>query len=97
MRMGSKTLSLRDNRLKTTKAIGWNLVYTQKKSKIVKISPPLFKAQINKKKSRDLDRNCFYVFCRLSRKLGIFYPICVNSFMFIFDHRISPESLSVEF
>jgi hypothetical protein len=48
--MGSKTLSLRDNRLKTTKAIGWNLVYTQKKFKNRENFAPLFKAQINKKK-----------------------------------------------
>jgi hypothetical protein len=39
---------------------------------------------------------CFYTFCRLSRKLSIFYSICIKSFMSIFDHRISPERLSVE-
>jgi hypothetical protein len=40
---------------------------------------------------------CFYTFCRLSRELSIFYSICIKSFMSIFDHRVSPESLSVEF
>jgi hypothetical protein len=49
------------------------------------------------KNPRYSDRNCFYVFCRLSRKLSIFYPICIKSFMPIFDHRIGPESLFVEF
>jgi hypothetical protein len=37
------------------------------------------------------------IFSRLSRKLSIFDPICIKSFMLIFDHRISTESLSVEF
>jgi hypothetical protein len=37
------------------------------------------------------------IFSRLSRKLSIFDPICIKSFMLIFDHRIYPESLSVEF
>jgi hypothetical protein len=32
----------------------------------------------------------------LSRKLSVFDPICIKSFMLIFDHRNSPESLSVE-
>jgi hypothetical protein len=36
-------------------------------------------------------------FSRLSRKLIIFDPICIKSFMLIFDHRICPESLSGEF
>jgi hypothetical protein len=48
------------------------------------------------KNPRDSDRNCFYVFCRLSPKLSIFYPTCIKSFMPIFDHRISPECLSVD-
>jgi hypothetical protein len=37
------------------------------------------------------------LFSRLSLKLSIFDLICINSFMLIFDHRICPESLSVEF
>jgi hypothetical protein len=28
------------------------------------------------------------IFNRLSRKLSVFDPICIKSFMFIFDHRI---------
>jgi hypothetical protein len=36
-------------------------------------------------------------FSRLPRKLSIFNPICIKRFMIILDHRISPESLSVEF
>jgi hypothetical protein len=56
--MGPKTLRLRDNRLKSfttnTKAIGWNLLMKRTKAKrsyvqftkIAKISPPLFKAQM---------------------------------------------------
>jgi hypothetical protein len=87
--MGSKTVSLRDNQLKSFTSNKSNRVefidetYKHKKE-LCTISPPLFNAQI--KNPRDSDRICFCVFCRLSRKLSIFYPICIDSFMPIFDH-----------
>jgi hypothetical protein len=44
-----------------------------------------------------LSSNCFYVVWRLFRKLRVFGPICIDSFMQIFNQRISPENLWVEF
>jgi hypothetical protein len=100
--MGSKTLSLRDNRLKTVTSNKSNRMefidetskdkkeqYVQF-TKIVKISssPVQCTDKLLKNPIRDSDRNCFYVFCRLSLKLSIFYPICIKSFMPIFDNRI---------
>jgi hypothetical protein len=37
------------------------------------------------------------LFSRLSRKLSVYDTIRIKNVMLIFDHRISPESLSVEF
>jgi hypothetical protein len=37
------------------------------------------------------------LFSRLSPKQSIFDPICIKSFMLIFDDRICPESWSIEF
>jgi hypothetical protein len=60
------------------------------------------KNAFNKKRKNNYDLNrllwlLIQLFSRLSRKLSVFDPICIKSFMLIFDHRISPESLSVEF
>jgi hypothetical protein len=38
-----------------------------------------------------------FTFLLLSRKLSVFDPTYIKRFMLIFDRRISPESLSVEF
>jgi hypothetical protein len=48
------------------------------------------------KKSKGF-RSYFLRFFLLARKLSIFYSIHIKSFMPIFDHRMSPEILSVEF
>jgi hypothetical protein len=40
---------------------------------------------------------CCFGDSRLSRKLSVFHHIRIQSFMLIFDHRISPEGLSAEF
>jgi hypothetical protein len=107
--MGSKTFSLRDKKSFITNKSNLvefiNETYKHKKELCTiykncqNFAPfSLFNAQMTpQKNTRDSDRNCFYVFCQLSRKLNVFDPICIKSFMPIFDHRIRPDSVSVEF
>jgi hypothetical protein len=106
--IGSKTLSLRDNQQKPknnyirSEFLGFCGVISalnggRNFDNFCKLYKAPFYFCTFHQKIRPDSFCCVEIFSRLSRKVSIFDPICIKSFMLIFDHRICPESLSVEF